>query len=120
MVLPLQTLRRYFQKNLLSVRELETEIELMQKLNHNNIAHFHGRGLLESCKSLFIVMELGDGGSLNQRLGFAPRYTGPQRQNFRIKNYKKPFTYPELLRSAYELADALRYLHDDAIPGMFS
>lgn len=39
------------------------------------------------------------------------------RKLFKFKNYQKPFTFRALLRCAYEIADALRYLHDEAIPG---
>ena len=36
---------------------------------------------------------------------------------FQFKDRKKPFSYPDLLRCTHQLADALRYLHDEAIPG---
>ena len=43
--------------------------------------------------------------------------TGTHRASFQFKDTRKPFTFPALLQCAYQLADALRYLHDDAVPG---
>jgi len=62
-----------------------------------------------------MVMELLDGGSLNQRLGFAPLYKGPTSGTFKFT--KKKMSFDEALKYGRELADALRYCHDDAIPG---
>jgi len=62
-------------------------------------------------------MELLDGGSLNQRLGFVPKFMGGNRHAFRFRDTKKPFAFQTLLYYALQLADALRYLHDDALPG---
>ena len=44
--------------------------------------------------------------------------TGVHRHSFHFKDTKKPFSYPALLRCAFQFADALRYLHDEAVPGM--
>lgn len=44
-------------------------------------------------------------------------HTGCQRNIFSLKDVNKRFPYPQLLRYALQLAKALQYLHDDAIPG---
>ena len=80
------------------VKEIQAEIQLLQSVSHPNIAKYYGSGLEPR---IFIVMEVRgrtqdllfalacelmvnmvvlflqilEGGSLNQRLGFAPKYS---------------------------------------------
>ena len=42
---------------------------------------------------------------------------GSHRDAFVYKDYKKHFMYCDLLKAALEFADAMRYLHTEAIPG---
>ena len=58
------------------LKEIQSEVELMQVFDHPNIARYRGSGLEEGTGRPFVCTELLDGGSLNQSLGFAPRYTG--------------------------------------------
>jgi hypothetical protein len=39
------------------------------------------------------------------------------RQAFFTKDVRKPFSYEALLKYALQFADALRYMHDEAMPG---
>lgn len=55
-------------------KELKHEIDVMSQFNHPNIAKLMGSGRVGN--RLFMVVELLDGGSLNQRLGFVPKYKG--------------------------------------------
>jgi len=57
----------------LRMQEMNGEIELMQIFNHKHIARYYGSG---SYPQHFIVMELLEGGTLNQRMGFVPRFGG--------------------------------------------
>jgi serine/threonine protein kinase len=109
-----QILREDCERNELRQREIRGEIELMQSFNHPNIVQFIGSG---QEPRTFVVMERLEGGSLNQRLGFAPSHTGVHRHSFFTKDVRKPFSYESLLKLALQLAEALRYMHDDAIPG---
>lgn len=43
--------------------------------------------------------------------------TGSHRRTFYFKNTSKALSYPEALRCALQIAEALRYLHNDALPG---
>jgi len=94
---------------------MDNEIELMSQIHHPNIINYVGSFRDHRDGHRMIAMQLADGGSLNQRLGFVPKF-GSSRL-FHTKDFPKRFSYGEVLRLAYELADALHYLHEEAIPG---
>lgn len=68
-----QILKEDCERNELRLREIRGEIELMQSLNHPNIVQYIASG---QEPRTFVVMERLEGGSLNQRLGFAPTHSG--------------------------------------------
>lgn len=68
-----QTLKYGFDKNERCVKEIMGEIQVLQRLSHTNIVKCLGYGMEPRP---FLLMELLEGGSLSQRLGFAPRVTG--------------------------------------------
>lgn len=68
-----QILKQSCEKNEQCVREIQSEVELMQRFSHPCIAKFFGSG---TEPRTFLVMELLDGGSLSQRLGHTAKYSG--------------------------------------------
>ncbi|KAM3570350.1 hypothetical protein VYU27_007573, partial [Nannochloropsis oceanica] len=102
------------ERNELRLREIRGEIELMQSLNHPNIVQYIASGREPRT---FVVMERLEGGSLNQRLGFAPTHSGVHRNSFFTRDVRKAFSYESLLKYALQMAEALRYMHDEALPG---
>ncbi|TFJ88672.1 hypothetical protein NSK_000241 [Nannochloropsis salina CCMP1776] len=102
------------ERNELRLREIRGEIELMQSLNHPNIVQYIASGWEPRT---FVVMERLEGGSLNQRLGFAPTHSGVHRNNFFTRDVRKAFSYESLLKYALQMAEALKYMHDEALPG---
>jgi len=42
---------------------------------------------------------------------------GVHKYFFQYQDTNRPFSYPELLNYALQLAQALCYMHDDAVPG---
>jgi len=102
------------ERNELRLREIRGEIELMQSLNHPNIVQYIASG---QEPRTFVVMERLEGGSLNQRLGFAPTHSGVHRNSFFTRDVRKAFSYESLLKYALQMAEALRYMHDEALPG---
>ncbi|CAN0063951.1 unnamed protein product [Pylaiella littoralis] len=91
-------------------QELELEMGLLMRLNHPNIVRLVGAG---TRPEHFLLIERLDGGTLAQRCGNALNIRD-RRRRFR---HKRPFTYEELLRQGLQLAEALKYMHNDAMPG---
>eukprot|EP00752_Nemacystus_decipiens_P007988 g7136.t1 len=91
-------------------QELELEMGLLMRLHHPNIVRLVGAG---TQPEQFLLIERLDGGTLAQRCGNALKIRD-RRCRFR---HKRPFTYEELLRQALQLAEALQYMHNDAMPG---
>lgn len=79
-----QILREDLQRSDMHIKEMKAEIELLQSLHHPGIAKFYGGGLEPRP---FIVMELLEGGTLNQRLGFAAKYSGKRTVKTRRSMY---------------------------------
>eukprot|EP00903_Cladosiphon_okamuranus_P011854 g11136.t1 len=91
-------------------QELELEMGLLMRLHHPNIVRLVGAG---TQPEQFLLIERLDGGTLAQRCGNALNIRD-RRRRFR---HKRHFTYEELLRQGLQLAEALQYMHNDAMPG---
>ncbi|CAM9205077.1 unnamed protein product [Choristocarpus tenellus] len=91
-------------------KELELEMSILMRLQHPNIVRIIGAG---SRPEHFILLERLDGGTLAQQCGNALAIRD-RRRRFR---HKRPFGYEELLKRGMQLAEALQYMHNDAIPG---
>jgi len=99
------SLRPECEKNETAIYEMETEYDILSKLQHPNIVQLHGRGLMSDGVP-FLVMELLDGGTLSHALGYKSSF-----QKINIT-----FTYSQILTYAKDLANALNYIHERAIP----
>jgi serine/threonine protein kinase len=86
--------------------------EVHSRLNHPNIVGLFGAGLT-SKGVRFVVLERCDGGTLTQMLGYDTRIRDRRRRFWR----KKQFSYLDVLRCAREIASAMQYCHESAIPG---
>eukprot|EP00560_Eucampia_antarctica_P004650 CAMPEP_0197836412 /NCGR_PEP_ID=MMETSP1437-20131217/28896_1 /TAXON_ID=49252 ORGANISM="Eucampia antarctica, Strain CCMP1452" /NCGR_SAMPLE_ID=MMETSP1437 /ASSEMBLY_ACC=CAM_ASM_001096 /LENGTH=591 /DNA_ID=CAMNT_0043442569 /DNA_START=42 /DNA_END=1814 /DNA_ORIENTATION=- len=95
-----------------AINEIEAELDIHAQLQHSHIVSLCGAGLT-SKGSRFMVLERLDGGSLTQVLGYDTRIRDRRRRFWK----KKHFTYVEVLKCARSIAEAMEYLHSDAIPG---
>ena len=82
------------------------------RLDHPNIVSLCGAGLT-SKGVRFVVLERLDGGTLTQLLGYDTRIRDRRRRFWR----KKQRSYTESLTHAKNIANALEYLHERAVPG---
>eukprot|EP00904_Undaria_pinnatifida_P012454 jgi/Undpi1/8339/HiC_scaffold_25.g10808.m1 len=105
-----KVMRKDVQDKDLVRQELELEMGLLMRLHHANIVRLIGAG---TQPEQFLLIERLDGGTLAQRCGNALNIRD-RRRRFR---HKRPFTYEELLRQGLQLAEALQYMHNDAMPG---
>jgi len=88
--------------------DLENETHLLMKLKHENILDIYGAGTVPE---RFIILEKLDGGSIHQMRG------GGTDEVFKRR---KAFSHLEVLEYARQFAAALKYLHEDAIPGFIT
>mmetsp|Transcript_17293 Transcript_17293/g.47897 ORF Transcript_17293/g.47897 Transcript_17293/m.47897 type:complete len:288 (+) Transcript_17293:48-911(+) len=91
-------------------RNLRTAIHA--RLNHLNVVELIGAGTT-SKGVRFVVLERLDGGSLTQLLGYDTRIRDRRRRFWK----KKSIAYVDVLRYARSIASAMRYCHEDAVPG---
>jgi Protein kinase domain len=108
----IKTLKPEAQDLVLAMNEMETEMALHARLSHENIVSLIGAGTT-SKGVRFLVLERLDGGTLAQMLGYDTRIRDRRRRFWR----KKLFSYLDVLRIGRATAEAMRYLHEDAIPG---
>ena len=87
-------------------------VDIHSRLNHSNIVGLVGAGLT-SKGVRFVVLERLDGGTLTQMLGYDTRIRDRRRRFWR----KKQFPYLDVLRIAQSLANAMKYCHEQAVPG---
>ena len=107
-----KTLKPECQDMALAINEIEGELEVHSKLNHEHIVELVGAGLT-SKGVRFVVLERLDGGTLTQVLGYDTRIRDRRRRFFK----KKQLSYLEVLSHARALADAMAYCHGRAMPG---
>jgi serine/threonine protein kinase len=107
-----KTLKPECQDVALAINEIDEELAVHARLNHRNIVSLYGAGT--TSKGIrFIVLERLDGGTLTQMLGYDTRIRDRRRRFWR----KKHFSFLDLLRIARSIAQAMAYLHEEAIPG---
>mmetsp|Transcript_9168 Transcript_9168/g.13313 ORF Transcript_9168/g.13313 Transcript_9168/m.13313 type:complete len:669 (+) Transcript_9168:104-2110(+) len=107
-----KTLKPECQDVALAINEIEGELDIHSKLNHDHIVSLVGAGTT-SKGNRFVVLERLDGGTLTQVLGYDTRIRDRRRRFWK----RKHFSYLEVLTHARNLADALSYCHGRAIPG---
>ena len=107
-----KTLKPECQDMALAINEIEGELEIHSKLNHEHIVSLIGAGLT-SKGVRFVVLERLDGGTLTQVLGYDTRIRDRRRRFFK----RKQLSYLEVLSHARSLADSLAYCHGRALPG---
>lgn len=108
----IKTLKPEAQDLVVAMNEMECEMALHARLSHENIVTMIGAGTT-SKGVRFLVLERLDGGTLAQMLGYDTRIRDRRRRFWRSKQ----FSYLDVLRIGRATAEAMRYLHEDAIPG---
>lgn len=101
----------------MAIEDLERELRIHARLNHENIVELVGAGLKPQGER-FIVLEKLDGGTLSQMLGFNRKRA--EKKNTIFKNDKgsrEPLSYIDVLKHARWLSSALQYCHSKAFPG---
>lgn len=107
-----KTLKPECQDVALAINEIEAELEIHARLEHHNIVKLIGAGTT-SKKVRFVVLERLDGGTLTQMLGYDTRIRDRRRRFWK----RKKFSFVDVLRIARSIAEAMTYLHEEAIPG---
>jgi serine/threonine protein kinase len=107
-----KTLKPECQDVAVAINEIEGELSVHSRLNHNNICGLIGAGTT-SKGVRFVVLERLDGGTLTQMLGYDTRIRDRRRRFWR----RKQFSFLDVLRIARSIAEALAYCHEQAIPG---
>jgi len=110
--LVIKTLKPECQDLSLAMNEIEEELDIHSKLNHENIVELFGAGRTHK-GNLFLVLERLDGGTLSQTLGYGTRIRDRRKRFWN----RKRMSFVELLKCAKSIADAMKYCHGDAIEG---
>jgi len=107
-----KTLKPECQDLALAINEIEGELAIHARLNHPHICGLIGAG--STSKGVrFVVLERLDGGTMSQMLGYDMRIRDRRRRFWK----KKKLPYQDILKSARSIADAMAYMHGNAIPG---
>ena len=96
-----------------AMQEIEGELAIHARLDHENIVALYGAGFTTN-KSRFLVMERLDGGTLTQQLGYNTRIRD-RRKRFWKKPHKMP--YIKVLECALQMSKSMDYCHRLAIKG---
>lgn len=107
-----KTLKPECQDVVLAINEIEGELAVHSRLNHENIVSMFGAGTTSKGVRFFVLERL-DGGTLTQMLGYDTRIRDRRRRFWR----KKHFSFLDVLRIAKAIAEAMTYCHEEAIPG---
>lgn len=107
-----KTLKPECQDVVLAINEIEGELAVHSRLNHENIVGLIGAGTTSKGVRFFVLERL-DGGTLTQMLGYDTRIRDRRRRFWR----KKHFSFLDVLRIAKAIAEAMTYCHEEAIPG---
>ena len=107
-----KTLKPECQDVVLAINEIEGELSVHSRLNHDNIVSLIGAGTTSKGVRFFVLERL-DGGTLTQMLGYDTRIRDRRRRFWR----RKQFSFMDVLRVAKAISEAMTYLHEEAIPG---
>jgi serine/threonine protein kinase len=107
-----KTLKPECQDVAMAINEIEGELAVHSRLHHMHICALVGAGTT-SRGVRFLVLERLDGGTLSQMLGYDTRIRDRRRRFWR----RKQFSFLDVLRIAKAIAEALVYLHEEAVPG---
>ena len=102
----MKMIKKTFENNRYVVAEFETERLILERSSHQNIIKIIGAG---NDPRKFILLEYLNEGTLADILA----KNQSQTKLGRIFFPRVTFSWPELLRRALELAEALKYLHED-------
>jgi len=107
----IKTLKPECQDVALAINEIEAELKIHSQLQHPNICSLIGGGTTSNGVR-FVVLERLDGGTLTQTLGYDTRIRDRRRRFWK----RKQFSFVDVLRVARSIADAMAYLHEEAVP----
>jgi serine/threonine protein kinase len=107
-----KTLKPECQDLAVAINEIESELSIHSRLNHENIVSLFGAGTTSKGVRFFVLERL-DGGTLTQMLGYDTRIRDRRRRFWR----RKQFCFLDVLRIAKAIAEAMAYCHESAIPG---
>jgi len=107
-----KTLKPECQDVVLAINEIEGELTVHSRLNHENIVQLIGAGTTSKGVRFFVLERL-DGGTLTQMLGYDTRIRDRRRRFWR----RKHFSFLDVLRIAKAIAEAMTYCNEEAIPG---
>lgn len=107
-----KTLKPECQDVAVAINEIEAELAIHSRLSHPNIVELIGAGTT-SRGVRFVVLERLDGGTLTQMLGYDTRIRDRRRRFWR----KKQLSFQDVIRIARSIAAAMKYCHEEAIPG---
>jgi serine/threonine protein kinase len=107
----IKTLKPECQDVALAINEIESELMVHARLNHENIVRLMGAGTTSKGVRFFVLERL-DGGTLSQRLGYDTRIRDRRKRFWR----KKAFSFLDVLHIGKAIAEAMAYCHEDAIP----
>lgn len=107
----IKTLKPECQDVALAINEIESELVVHARLNHENIVRLMGAGTTSKGVRFFVLERL-DGGTLSQRLGYDTRIRDRRKRFWR----KKVFSFLDVLHIAKAIAEAMAYCHESAIP----
>ena len=107
-----KTLKPECQDVSVALSEIEAELNVHARLDHENIVRLVGAGTT-SKNVRFLVLERLDGGTLSQMLGYDTRIRDRRRRFWK----RKHFSFVDMLRIARSIARAMVYCHEEAVPG---
>ena len=107
----IKTLKPECQDVALAINEIESELMVHARLNHENIVRLMGAGTTSKGVRFFVLERL-DGGTLSQRLGYDTRIRDRRKRFWK----KKAFSFLDVLHIAKAIAEAMAYCHESAIP----
>ncbi|CAM9442326.1 unnamed protein product [Choristocarpus tenellus] len=99
-----------------AIESVRNEIEIFKRLQHKYLCGFYGAGQGSDDQPFIVLEELQR--NLAELCGTdAPQDEAPLRKMIKRKSLKRQLPFRRRLELGLELAEVLKYLHEDAIPG---